>query len=199
MTKFDYAVQLVKRFDQFREWRFFEPETKGLFARILVECTQSNEHANAVVSVWCATRTEMATEAELRQLAKDTPPPAEVVRPDTSCPKCRGDGRESFWGLVTRSSDGRSTTVERIPPTPGKEVFYLVERPALESRLPLNQSVAMFSAYCECPYGRHLRVVQSQPKTEEPHRGNRQSTGTDRKGRVAQGPTHLAPPARPGV
>lgn len=142
-----------------------DKETKVFLAEELAKVSLTVYHANQIVETWLTRDRFMPTPSDLRALAEECPTHPPTVDRKEFCPLCRGEGRESFWALVTTErwhDSGRikARITERIPPIPGREEWYLIERPAVEATVDgINQRVCMMSDFCPCRYGQHIKQL----------------------------------------
>lgn len=161
-------VEQIRRLASCPGWRDLNQHGRTELADTLEAVAVSHYHARATITLWLAENRWLPSPADLRSAAAAAPhsEPPKAIR--SQCSLCGGMGRESYWALITteRWSNGgiRRRICERIPPTPGRENMYHVERPALEAQVDgQSQVVAMLSGYCRCDYGRHLATIQRIP------------------------------------
>ena len=142
------------------------PEWEKEILRTLLEISVDDSHLSAIVGKILTEEIWAPAPAQIRQIAESVPIAREWHPSGERCPLCQGQGRESYWALITTdrwydTGRIRRRTLQRIPPKPGHEAYYLQERPNLEAEVDgINQCVQLVSGYCLCEAGIHLQEIQ---------------------------------------
>ena len=174
----ELALNLIKRFAALRGWRGMESAAKAELGRWLAKTAETPWQATQAVETWLQEQTNLPTPAEIVEYVRQAPTQAPKQQ-KVNCPICHGDGYESFWALINYEfweDTGRvkSRRIERIPPVPGQEQFYLIVRPDLEAQVDgRNQKVAMTTGYCGCETGQRVKRATEEYWRESGRKGRR--------------------------
>jgi hypothetical protein len=172
-TASGFAKSEIKRLWAMNGARERGPEWEKEIQRTLLAIAVDDSHLSAIVGkilteeIWAPAPAQIRAIAEMVPIAKEWHPSGE------RCPLCQGQGRESFWALISteRWHDTgriRRRTMERIGPKPGHEAYYLQERPDLEEIVDgVNQCVQMVSGYCLCEAGVYLKEIQMAAQSRD--------------------------------
>lgn len=161
------AVEQIKRLGSLPGWRDLNQAGRTELTDTLVAVAVNPYHCRSTIALWLAENRWLPSPSDIRSAAAAAPHSEPPKATRSQCSLCGGMGRESYWALITteRWSNGgiRRRICERIPPTPGRENMYHVERPALEAEVDGDaQRVARVCGFCRCEYGRHLATIQRQ-------------------------------------